>query len=373
MKRKRVLFIMPSLSGGGAEKVLIDILRYTDYSLCEVDLCLILNKGVYLNKIPIQVKYSYVYNRNERLLYKLHFFLAKYLDITCFQSYRIRSVINKDYDTIVSFMEGIPVRFHNYLLSRGDINVSWVHTDLFANHYTGSYFRFYKEKSVYKMMDRIGFVSDDAKKNFIKLFDIQKQLATIYNPIDRKNIVLSSKENIIDKNKFTICCVGRLVSQKSYDRVVRLAYNLKKNGVNVDFWILGTGCLEMELRRLTLDLDVKDMIHFLGFQSNPYPYIASADLFLCTSQAEGYPLSICEALCLGKPIVSTSVTGPKEILGDSEFGLLSEQDDNSIYQNVMKMITDEKLMESFAEKARLRSESFNIKKVVNEIYKFILK
>lgn len=57
----------------------------------------------------------------------------------------------------------------------------------------------------------------------------------------------------------------------------------------MDFWILGTGYLEAELRRLARDLSVEDMVHFLGFKSNPYPYIAASDLFLSTSMTEGYP------------------------------------------------------------------------------------
>lgn len=74
--------------------------------------------------------------------------------------------------------------------------------------------------------------------------------------------MLLSKKNVIDKNRFTICSVGRLMPQKAYDRMVRLAYHLKKNNVDVDFWILGTGYLEAELRRLARDLSVEDMVHF---------------------------------------------------------------------------------------------------------------
>ena len=135
--------------------------------------------------------------------------------------------------------------------------------------------------------------------------------------------------------------------QKAYDRMVRLAYHLKKNNVDVDFWILGTGYLEAELRRLARDLSVEDMVHFLGFKSNPYPYIAASDLFLSTSMTEGYPLVICEALWLGKPIIATAVSGSKEILADSEYGLLSEEDDDSLLKNTLRMITNNSLRENY--------------------------
>jgi glycosyltransferase involved in cell wall biosynthesis len=159
--------------------------------------------------------------------------------------------------------------------------------------------------------------------------------------------------------------------QKAYDRMVRLAYHLKKNNVDVDFWILGTGYLEAELRRLARDLSVEDMVHFLGFKSNPYPYIAASDLFLSTSMTEGYPLVICEALCLGKPIIATAVSGSKEILADSEYGLLSEEDDDSLLKNTLRMITNNSLREYYSNRAVEKSLDFDVQSTVDNIYKFI--
>lgn len=364
---------MPSLSGGGAEKVLINILKYTDYSKYDVDLCLIVNRGVYLDEIPSSVNRKCVYNENDILLYKLHFILAKYFNISCFQSHRVNRVVEQNYDVIISFMEGISVKFHSYVLNKCGANVSWIHIDLLAKHYTSRYFySFSEEWSIYKRMDKIAFVSDDAKKSFVKLFNINGQLTTIYNPIDKENIVLLSKKNVIDKNRFTICSVGRLTPQKAYDRMVRLAYHLKKNNVDVDFWILGTGYLETELKRLARDLSVEDMVHFFGFKSNPYPYIVASDLFLSTSMTEGYPLVICEALCLGKPIIATAVSGSKEILADSEYGLLSEEDDNSLLKNTLRMITDSSLREHYSNQAMTKSIDFDIHSTVDNIYKFII-
>ena len=372
MLKNRILYIMPSLSGGGAEKVLIDVLKYTDYSKYDVDLCLIINRGVYLDEIPSFVNRKCVYCENDGLLYKLHFVLAKYFNISCFQLYRINRVVEQNYDVIISFMEGISVKFHSYVLNKGRTNVSWIHIDLLTKHYTNHYFySFLEERSIYKRMDKIAFVSDDAKRGFVKLFNVDGQLTTIYNPIDRENIVLLSKKNVIDKNRFTICSVGRLMPQKAYDRMVRLAYHLKKNNVDVDFWILGTGYLEAELRRLARDLSVEDMVHFLGFKSNPYPYIAASDLFLSTSMTEGYPLVICEALCLGKPIIATAVSGSKEILADSEYGLLSEEDDDSLLKNTLRMITNNSLREYYSNRAVEKSLDFDVQSTVDNIYKFI--
>lgn len=369
----RILFIVASLAGGGAEKVLIDLLRHTDYSKYEVDLCLVTNKGVYLNQIPHNINKFYLYDGSENIRYRVDFVMAKYFSIDYFQRKRIEKHVTKNYDAIVSFMEGIPVKFHGYILRNGKRNISWIHLDLLKKHYTKKYFRAKEERHLYLKMDRIACVSNDAQTSFKRLFPLQVPLVTLYNPIDKELILSRSKEFSLDKNKFTICSVGRLMPQKSYDRLIRVATKLKRAGFDVDFWIVGIGYLERKLQQLAVQLGVKEMVHFLGFQSNPYPYIKNADIFLSTSMAEGYPLVICEAICLGKPIVATNITGSKEILDDSEYGLLTEEDDESIFESIRNMITNDRLRNYYAQKAVERSYIFDINNTVSEIYNFICK
>ena len=368
----RVLFIMTSLAGGGAEKVLVDLLRYTDYSKYEIDLCLVSNKGIYLNQIPSDVRLVYLYKKSEIIRYKIDFVLARYFSLNIFQRKRIEKVIGKNhFDVIISFMDGIPVRFHNYIIQNGKKNISWVHLDLLKHHYTSKYFRGQEEKKAYEKMDAVACVSNDAKNSLQRLFLLKIPLVTLYNPIDRDLIRLRSHEFVPDKKRFTICAVGRLMFQKRFDRLIRLAHNLRVRKLDVDFWIVGTGSLENELKQLSCSLNVKDLIHFWGFQSNPYPYMQAADMFLSTSMAEGYPLVICEALCLGKPIVATNVTGPSEILGNSDFGLLTGEDDESIFKAVNAMISDESLRNHYAQRALEKAEAFDIMNTVNTIYNFI--
>lgn len=366
----KILFIMASLAGGGAEKVLIDLLRHTDYTKYEIDLCLVLNNGVYLNQIPSEVKCFHLYDENETIKYRIDFILAKYFSFKLFQQKRIENKITENYDVIVSFMEGIPVKFHGYIMHHGKKNISWIHLDLLKKHYTEKYFRKGEEYNLYQKMNGIACVSNDANASFRKLFPIQIPITTLYNPIDKDLIISRSKEFIPDKRKFTICSVGRLTPQKAYDRLMRLARKLKDKSFDIDFWLIGTGYLENELKRLALQLGVEKMVRFWGFQTNPYPYMKNADIFLSTSMTEGYPLVICEAICLGKPIVATNVTGPKEILGNSEYGLLCNEDDESIFNAVYGMIQKNSCREFYAQKAMERSSIFEINNAVNKIYGF---
>lgn len=367
---KKILFILTNLAGGGAEKVLIDIFRHTDFECFKVDLLLVVNEGIYLSSLPSQIRVMSLYEKRG-IRYKLDFLFTRYLRIDIFQCSLVKKKIGEDYDVIVSFMEGIPLRFHKYLMDRAKKNVSWVHLDLLKHHYTKRYFRKNEELWLYQAMDQVFFVSNEARQSFSSLFGSFGSFITIYNPIDREMIEIRAKEKNVEKKNFTICSVGRLTYQKRYDRLLILANRLKKSGLKIDFWLLGIGPLEENLKHQVRQLGIEDCINFLGFQSNPYPYIKAADMFLSTSMTEGYPLVICEALCLDKPIVATNVTGPREILGDSEYGLLTNESDEAIFSAVQRMIDDEDLRKHYATKASERKQLFDIQSTVDNIYRLI--
>ena len=367
---KKILFILTNLAGGGAEKVLIDVLSQTDYSCYKVDLLLIVGEGVYLSSVPSAVQIHSLY-KSRGFKYKLDFLLARYFGLEYFQRHLLKKKIVGRYDVVASFMEGIPLKFHKYLLSDAQRNITWVHTDLCRLHYTSKYFKRREELRLYNSMDAVVVVSNQAREGFYKQFQVEVPLFTLYNPINKTEIVsLAGKQNIATK-KFTICCVGRLTYAKRLDRALRVVDNLLKKGYEIELWIVGCGQLEKQLLKLCNDLGIKKNVSFLGFQSNPYPYIKAADIFLSTSMTEGYPLVICEALCLDKPIVATNVTGPREILGDSEFGLLTEESDEAIFEGVRRMIDDKDLRQHYAEIASERKQMFDIQSTVDKIYKLI--
>lgn len=367
---KKILFILTNLAGGGAEKVLVDIFRHTDFERFKVDLLLVVNEGIYLSSLPAQIRVMSLYEKRG-IRYKLDFLFTRYLRIDIFQCSLVKKKIGEDYDVIVSFMEGIPLKFHKYLMERAKKNISWVHLDLLKHHYTEKYFRKNEELWLYQAMDQVFFVSNEARQSFSSLFGSFSSFITIYNPIDREMIEVRAREKNVVKKNFTICSVGRLTYQKRYDRLLILANRLKKSGLKIDFWLLGIGPLEENLKHQVRQLGIEDCINFLGFQSNPYPYIKAADMFLSTSMTEGYPLVICEALCLDKPIVATNVTGPREILGDSEYGLLAEESDEAIFSAVQRMIDDEDLRKHYATKASERKQLFDIQSTVDNIYRLI--
>lgn len=146
---------------------------------------------------------------------------------------------------------------------------------------------------------------------------------------------------------------------------------LKNDGYDFELWILGTGELLDGLVRAVHECRLDENVIFMGFKRPPYPYMKAADVYLNTSEAEGYPLVVCEALALGIPVVATSVTGTKEILGDSEYGLLVKEDVEDIYNGLKRMADDAGLREEYHLRSLRRAEMFDVEATMNQIYEVL--
>jgi len=368
---KQILFIHNNLQGGGAEKVLIDILNNFDYTKYEVSLLLLYNNGVYHNRIPKNVKTLILFGGDiTRIIY-----VFKKLSI-----YKIRDVYYKHklcallkgnrYDTIVSFMEGLTCRIHDLIRNRANRNVSWVHIDLKVNNWCLNEFISINEQGrIYSRMDEVVFVSEGARNAFNDIFHTSRQ-KVIYNLIDSNLIREKSIEKEIKKNKFTVVTVGRLEDQKKQERIIEVARILKGSGYDIEFWIIGTGSREKELKSLVNKYSLETTVLFIGFQLNPYPYIKAADIFILTSQAEGYPLVVCESLCLGKPIVSTDVTGPHELLNDGT-GIICDDSVERLSKGVELLYNNPDLLILYSSKAKQKSKMFNVEQSMQEIYNIL--
>ena len=303
---------------------------------------------------------------------KLNYNLLSQFGIELGYRLSIKSKRFKKYDTIISFLEGDSLKYHSYIINKADKHISWVHTDLFNNHYTvGCSFTKAQEKYAYGKMDKIIFVSNDAKNQFEKLYPdniVKKEV--IFNPIEKEVIAKYRKEykKYSSNRCFNIVSVGRLASQKAFDRLVRLAKRLKDEYYNFHINIIGEGDLRGELENLIIENYVEDKVKLVGFINNPYEIMSNADLFISSSLAEGFSLVVAEAFCLGLPIVSTKTTGPIELIDNDKYGLLTDHDDESMYLAVKKMIDDDSLREHYHKKSLERSEIFNVEDVVNKIY-----
>lgn len=375
--RRNILFLMPAMLNGGAEKVLIDILKHFDYTKYNVSLLLECKDGPYISDIPDKVELIYLHKKNlwiERLYRYMIMLHCKWLiyQILC-RIPLLWSLKGRRFDTIVSFMEGMAVKMHSYIYDKANRNISWVHIDLKKKHWSLDFFSNEQEESnCYQKMDKIVFVSQDARDRFREIFTIDdNKLAVIYNLIDCDEIRKLADSKIVKKNKFTICMVGRLNQQKRYDRALEAISMLKNDHYDFELWILGSGELETSLHKKVQEKNLTNIVSFKGFIKPVYPYLKVADLLLNTSESEGYPLTICEALCLGCPVVATNITGANELITASGAGILVDEDPVSIYQGLKQIMNDTALRKEYSEKAVRYARSFSVQESMKNIYRLI--
>ena len=110
-----------------------------------------------------------------------------------------------------------------------------------------------------------------------------------------------------------------------------------------------------------------DNVILWGMQENPYKFIKNADVFLCTSHYEGYGLVVAEALILEKPVISTNVSGPAEILNNGDYGMLVENSTEGIYKGMKAFLDKPVLVSDYKERALTRAEFFDSNHIINQI------
>ena len=114
--------------------------------------------------------------------------------------------------------------------------------------------------------------------------------------------------------------MGGFPPPKKYIRLLKAHKRLLDEGLEYDLWILGDGTERPMLEQFVSENDLQDSVWMPGFIENPYPFMREADVLACSSVYEGFSTFVTEGVVLGKPIVTTDVSGMRELLGDSEFG-----------------------------------------------------
>lgn len=367
MQKKRILFIYGQMNGGGAERVLLDLLHNIDYTKHEVDLCQIVGGGILADEIPGDVHIIKLWKDYE-LSYKLAIRLSNIFGCNYLIKRKLREKLLKRYDLEISFLEGLPLKIHA-MMNTKTRKVTWVHCDLLRFPYEAKGFRKGEELAAYNKMDKVVCVANDTKVAFQRRFpQCMSEVIVVYNPIDVKKITrLSEAFRPTKPQKFTIITSGRLTPPKKPDRVLRIARKFKDHGIDVLFRWIGDGELRDELMTLRKELGVEDMVDFLGFQKNPFPFVKQADMMFCCSGYEGFCLVICEAMCLGVPVVSTKTSGPIEILDNNRYGLLTGHSDEEMFMAVKRMVEDSSLRAYYSAQGRIRVQDFDVRKTVSAI------
>ena len=131
--------------------------------------------------------------------------------------------------------------------------------------------------------------------------------------------------------------------------------------------------MEAELKKLALEEGAADSVTILGYQTNPYKYVAKCDLFICSIHSEGFSTAATEALMVGTPVCTVEVSGMKEMLGENnEWGIVTENDEESLYQGIKRLLDDPALLAHYKEKAAQRGKTFSTENTVKAVEEMLL-
>jgi len=368
---KNILFMIPTLGGGGAEKVLVTLLNSLDYSKYNITVFCLFDEGSnkeYLNK---NITYKYFWNKSFRgNIHLLKLLPPKKL---------YKMIIKEKYDIAISYLEGPTTRIISGCPYSKTKLINWVHIETDSqNAFTSSYRSNQELIDTYNKYDKTIFVSKTAKKTFQKKFPkINTAMQVKYNSVDNEMINNSSKESInkltYDNDKINLVSVGRFTKQKGYIRLINIINTLVNGGRHdVHLYLLGTGDLEKKYMKLIREYDLEDYITILGYQNNPYKYVRNADLFVCSSYKEGFSTAVTESLIVGTPVITTLCSGMEELLGkNNDYGVITENSEESLYEGVKKLLDKPELISYYKLKAQERGEKFKLDQTINEIEKLL--
>jgi len=293
----QILFLLPRLSGGGAERVFLNLLigLYNRGYLVEI---IVFDKnGPLLSMLPSDIpihdlekkslKYSIfsLVKKIQRLKPKIIFSTLGYINVTILS---ISWLLPKDTKIWIreANLPSISIPNNNY-------------PELITILY----------KIFYGKSDRLICTSERMKNEFISDLSIpEKKIYILHNPVD-VNLVRSSAFPVKRFDKGGVCYVasGRLVYQKGFDRLLYWFSKIKNQKSTLV--ILGEGILKNELVQKTKLLDLQAQVKFIGFCNNPWQWYAGADVFLLSSRWEGMPNSVLESLACGVPVIATVESG----------------------------------------------------------------
>lgn len=366
---RKLLFMTNSLYGGGAEKILQTIISNINRDKYDITLYSLHREEVNHELYRGNLKYRSVFSNRSTLLFKIKSWVFNNCSAKIFYALFVRG----RYDVEIAFIEGESTKLISGSLNSKSKKLAWVHIDLVNNPWTAFLYQNVKDESAhYQKFNKILCVSDSVKSAFIEKYGIEStKVRTQYNPIDRDAIrhKAESAKFLSPKTKIRMIAVGRLVEQKGFDRLLRIAYQLKEEGFKFEVYILGEGKMYMELKEYVITHNLQDIVFLLGFQDNPYAYMAESDLLVCSSRAEGFSTVVSEAVVLGVPVVSTDCAGVRELFGNKKCGIITQNTEESLYEALKYVLTFPDCLSGYRDAAIKRGEIFSLKQSMNELEK----
>lgn len=327
--KKKICMIVPSLGGGGAERVAFHLLNNLNLKKYELTLIETQEEGNYLEELNKNIKLKCLYRKRFR---KAVFLL--FLELYCYNP-----------DIIITFSKEIAIfccflkKF--FLLKNTKLIIREVNIQSKLNK---SIIKKMLMKFFYKNADVIISQSKDMTNDILNYSKVsEEKIIEINNPVDMLYVEkkLKNKYIIFDKNYYNLVCVGRLEYQKGFDLIIKIMARLKKEKIKL--YILGEGKEKERLEKLIKSLKLEESVYLLGKKKNPYIYMENADLFILSSRFEGFPNVLLEANACGiYAICNNSLGGINQIIENDINGCILDFSNEELVAEKIKIELNKK-------------------------------
>ena len=388
--KKQLLFVIDSLTCGGAEKSLVTLLNLIDYSKFDVDLMMFKRGGAFESLVPENVHiilaphyFEQLQLRKNRKLKDIYYrlktsfllrvnglFKEKYhTEQIVYQS--LKSYLKnqeKEYDCAIAYSQGMPTYYvSNHITAKRKL--AWINCNYVATKYNKRY-----DALCYQEINHVVVVSDFIRES-LKKYPFYKKVEVVNDIVDPQLIECLSKLNdqydgCMEYKGLKLLTVARLEKIKGYDLLVKAASRLKKEGLEFKWFIIGEGTERDRINSLCQQYHLENEIILLGQKTNPYVYMKRCDIYVQTSRNEGLGLTVIEAKILEKPIVCTNFSTASSLIEDKEDGLLCNIDEKDIALKILELIRDKELYTMILRNLQVQ-QKFDTKREIEKVYNLI--
>ncbi len=387
--KKKILFIIPNLKSGGAEKSLVTLLQLFDYDRYDVSLFLFRKEGLFLGCVPPQVRIFTAGENHElfdgdaktaikafikkgrpdlaaaRVLYA-HSLKERnsYQRETKLWKHFRKSVCIPDekFDCVIGYLEGPS----DWLAAemKADKRIGYMHSYLDGTFSDKKHF-----SEIISKFDYFVAVSDESLLNLKECNPHYKGYRCVFNIVSPKLIKKMADEYIEADDKLSLLTVGRLSFEKGIDIAVEACNILKNRNYKFKWYHIGSGS---EKENITKQIEEKGLIDdfiLLGEKSNPYPSFKKSDIYVQTSRNEGWGITVTEAKALCKPIVVTNFSTAHEQISHGINGLICDMNPQAVADAVEKLINDKALRDKLS--YNLSQEKIGNEEEIQKLYDLI--
>lgn len=311
--RRGVLFLVPTLRGGGAERVIVTLLRHLDRTRFRLTLAVAdMREAVYRDDVPEDVEVI------DLQCSRVRYALPKIVGLIWKRRPDVVFSTLGHLNLALSMIRLLLPNGVRYIARESSIVSENIRGYRRPSIWRWAYRRFYGR------FDAVVCQSHAMRNDLVDNFSLPaKKMRVIHNPVDIERIHRLAKEplaasfesagGVVGDAPLRLLAAGRLSHVKGFDLLIEALALC--DDPHLQLTILGEGPLRSELEGLAREHGVAEQVHFAGFQKNPYPFFASADVFVLSSRFEGFPNVVLEAMACGTPVIATPAPGGvREIL-----------------------------------------------------------